>query len=483
MNFSLLLPEIVVAATALVVVLADLFVDRKGLLTLISMIGISVAFVLTAGLYGNDAQVIWQGLLAVDSFAVFMKLIFLGLSALVILASTDYVKRMRGFRGEFHALILLSTLGMMLLSTSTSLISVFVSLELASVPLYALVGFLKDQRGTESALKYVLLSAVNSALLLYGMALIFGFTGTVSLNEIAQVIGALSISEIWTQPGLLIGLVLVLAGFGFKVAAVPFHMWAPDVYEGAPTPVALLLSAGSKLAGFAVLLRVLTSVFAAPEALSHSWGIVLGVVAALGMTIGNLLAIPQGNIKRLLAYSGVAHSGYMLMAMAAVGLAGGGAPASTILFYMLAFAFAEVAVFAAVVIASERIGDKIQDYTGLARRAPWLGIALTIGLLSLTGIPPLAGFIAKLYVFSQAAENGLWWLVIIAVLNTVISAYYYLRIVRIMWQGEPAENAPVTAGITPRMVVLVSAVATLALGLFPVLGMKLAEFGAAIFLP
>lgn len=483
MNFTLLLPEMVLAATALLVVLGDLFFGRKGLLTFISLAGIAASFICAAILTGQETQTIWGGLLAVDGLAIFMKLIFLGLSALIILASTDYVQRLRNFHGEYHALILLSALGMMLLSSSTSLITIFISLELASVPIYALTGFLKDQRGTESALKYVLLSAVNSAVLLYGLALIFGFTGSIALTEVAQTVGALSFSDILAQPGLIVGLVLVMAGFGFKIAAVPFHMWAPDVYEGSPTPVALLLSAGSKLAGFAVLLRVMVSAFATPLALSQSWGIILAVLAALGMTLGNLLAIPQSNIKRLLAYSGIAHSGYMLMAMAATGYASGETPVSTLLFYMLAFVLAEVVVFTAVTIASQRIGDQIADYTGLGKRAPWLAIALTVGLISLTGIPPAAGFIAKFYVFSQAAEGGLWWLVVIAVLNTVISAYYYLRVVRLMWQGEPAENTPVTAGLAPKLVLIIAAIAVLVVGLLPIWGMKLAEFGAGLFLP
>ena len=483
MNFTLLLPEIVLAATALVVILGDLFLNRKGLLTLISLIGIAASFILTTTLARHDPQTIWQGLLAVDGLAILMRLIFLGLSALVIVVSTDYVNRIRGLRGEYHALILLSTLGMMLLSSSTNLITIFVSLELVSVPIYALVGFLKDQRGTESALKYVLLSAINSAILLYGLALIFGFTGATSLSGIAQTVGSLSISEIMAQPGLIFGLALTLAGFGFKIAAVPFHMWAPDVYEGSPTPVALFLSAGSKLAGFAVLLRVLSSAFAAPTAVTQGWGLVMAILAAVGMSTGNLLAIPQSNIKRMLAYSGISHSGYMLMAVAAMGKAYEGAPASSLLFYMLGFALAEVVAFAVVAIASQRVGDQIADYAGLGKRAPALAAALTVGLLSLMGIPPAAGFIAKFYVFSQAAEGGLWWLVIIAVLNTVLSAYYYLRVIRLMWQGEPSDSTPITVGMASKIALLFTTLAVLALGIFPFWGMKLAEFGAAIFLP
>jgi len=485
MDFRLLLPEIILASTALLVVLGDLFISRKGFQTIVSLLGIAASIIAVLTLTNQNPQAIWEGLLVYDRLAFFMKLLFLGLAALVILASTDYVRRMRNFHGEYLALILISTLGMMLLTSATNLISVFVALELTSVPLYALTGFLKNQRGTESALKYVLLSAVNSALLLYGLALIFGFTGTASLSGVAQTISALPAKELWAQPGLVLGLVLVLAGFGFKIAAVPFHMWAPDVYEGSPTPIALLLSAGSKLAGFAILLRIPISAFSAPAGLTNGWGILLAILAALGMCLGNLLAIPQTNIKRLLAYSGIAHSGYMLITMAVVGIAGFSinTPVSSLLFYMLAFALAEVVVFTAVIIVSERIGDQIADYAGLGRRAPWLALALTIGLISLTGIPPTAGFIAKFTIFSSAAEGGLWWLVIIAVLNTVISAYYYLRVVRLIWQGTALENTSPTASKVPKIVLLITTLAVLAIGLIPVWGMKLAEFGAVIFTP
>jgi NADH-quinone oxidoreductase subunit N len=482
-----LLPEMIVAGTALLVILGDLFIERKGLLTVMSLAGIAAALVFTIpdivtgsapGLASVDHPFI------ADNFAVFMKLVFLSLAGLIILASVDYVKRMRNFHGEYLALILLSVLGMMLLTESTNLIAIFVSLEMVSIPIYVLVGFLKDRLSTESSLKYLLLSSVNSGVLLFGLALLFGFTGSATITGVSQTVGEISGSGIWAQPGLILGIVLVLAAFGFKIAAVPFNMWAPDVYEGSPTSITLLLSAGSKLAGFGVLLRILVTVFAHPATLSSGWAGLIAVLAALGMTIGNVLAIPQTNIKRLLAYSGIAHSGYMLVAVAALGFSSGFSPdsAGSLLFYMLAFALAEVLVFTGVMVVSERISDSIDDYAGLGKRSPWLATAITIGLISLTGIPPAAGFIAKFYIFSQAIDNGLVWLIVIAVLNTVISAFYYLRIVRLMWLAKPEDGTQVVSSIWPGLVLIAGSLGVLGLGLFPIWGIKLAEFGARILM-
>ena len=477
----------IVAGTALLVILCDLILGRKGWLTITSLAGITAALAfavrdIIAGTSPGSSTLEFP--FVADNFAVFMKFVFLSLAGMIIIASLDYVKRMKNFHGEYLGLILLSVLGMMLLTQSTNLIAIFVSLEMVSIPIYALTGFLKDRHSTESSLKYLLLSSVNSAVLLFGLALLFGFTGSITLAGVSHVVGGISGNSAWAQPGLVLGLVLIVAAFGFKIAAVPFNMWAPDVYEGSPTSITLLLSAGSKLAGFGVLFRILTTVFTPPFALSHGWAGIAAVLAVLGMTLGNVIAIPQTNIKRLLAYSGIAHSGYMLVAVAAVGFSSGFTPdsAGSLLFYMLAFALAEVLAFTGIMVASDRISDSINDYSGLARRSPWLAMALTIGLISLTGIPPAAGFIAKFYIFSQALNSGLLWLVIIAVLNTVISAFYYLRIIRLMWLATPKDDTPVSSSIWPKFVLLVSSLGVLGMGLFPIWGIKLAEFGARMLL-
>jgi NADH-quinone oxidoreductase subunit N len=485
-NLSLLIPEIIIAITAISIILLDLFIQRKGWLTIISLAGIAGAFIGALCLTQEPSQIICNGLLSLDSMALFFKMFFLALTFLIILVSSDYVVRFNRFHGEFHALILLASLGMMLMASSADLISVFLSLELTTISFYALTGFLKNRQSTEAALKYVLLGSINSALLLYGFSLIFGFTGHTHLSDIAIALQSLSISNLTANPGLLLGLILIIAGFGFKIASVPFYMWAPDVYEGAPTPVTLFLSTASKLAGFSVLLRVMLTVFIQPAAISHDWGIIIALISAIGMTLGNLLAIPQNNIKRMLAYSGIAQTGYMLTALAALGIAGvvDSTTLSSLLFFMVTFAMAEVCVFAAVIIASETLNsDTIGDYAGLKKRAPALTVAITIGLFSLMGMPPTAGFMAKFYLFSEVAAAGLTWLVIIAVLNSVISAFYYLKVIRIMWMENPEQIKTLRASAAPGFVLAIASIGIILFGLLPVWGMKLAELGAKLILP
>jgi NADH-quinone oxidoreductase subunit N len=404
---------------------------------------------------------------------------------MVILASADYVGRMRDFHGEFHALVLTATLGAMLTAAATDLISILLSIELTTISFYALVGFLKDGKASESSLKYILLGAVNSAVLLYGLAMLFGFSGSTHLAGIAQVVAGIPSHGVAGSAGLLFGLVLVLAGFGFKIAAVPFHMWAPDVYEGAPTPITLYLSTASKIAGFSILLRFLLTGFIQPLTLSQNWGVALAIISALTMTLGNLLAIPQTNIKRLLSYSSIAQSGYMLIALASLGMtaAASGAIQSSLLYFILAFALAELAVFTAVIIISHRLNsDTIADYAGLAKRSPLPAAALTAGLLSLMGLPPMAGFIAKFYVFSQAARSGLIWLVIVAVLNSAISAYYYLRIVKTMWMDEPVGDAQISSAFAPKLALVIACLGIILLGIAPALITRATEFGAHLLL-
>jgi NADH-quinone oxidoreductase subunit N len=486
LNLELLTPELSLLVTAVLVILLDLFIARKGVLAVLSIVGIVVAAGFTLSMWGGATQAAFGNMLAVDSFALFFKLLFLVIAALIILASTDYVAKFPRFQGEYYALVLLAALGMMLMAATAELISIYIALELTSISLYVLTGFLKDPRSTEASLKYLLLGAVASAVLLFGMALLFGFTGQTQLGDIARVIQGLSLSGGMDSPGLILAIVLLVAGFGFKIAAVPFQMWVPDVYEGAPTPVAAYLSVGSKAAGFAVVLRVFYSALGSPEWLSLDWGMLFAVLAAIGMTVGNITAIPQTNIKRLLGYSSIAQAGYLMVGLATVGLS----PAADIggrsglLFFLASYTLTNLGAFIAIIAISNKIGSElIADYSGVARRSPVLALALTLCLISLIGMPPAAGFMAKFYIFSGAVQQGLLWLVIIAVINSVISAFYYLRVVKMMWFGEPASPEKVPSSGPLRIALALSSIGVLALGIVPGLAIKLAELAAKIFVP
>ncbi|MFC2021992.1 NADH-quinone oxidoreductase subunit N [Chloroflexota bacterium] len=484
MNLEFFIPELSLAGFAIAVILLDLFIERKGLLAVISLAGLVISAGFTIAMWGGSPQAIFNNMLAVDSFALFFKLLFLGIAALVILASTDYVSKFTRFQGEYYALVLLSALGMMLMAATTELISIYIALELTSISLYVLVGFLKDPKSTEASLKYLLLGAIASAILLYGMALVFGVTGKTQLGEIAQVIQAMSLQTTLANPALILGIVLLVAGFGFKIAAVPFHMWVPDVYEGAPTPITAYLSVGSKAAGFAIILRVFYSAFGLPEWLSLNWGLVFAVLAAIAMTLGNVTALPQTNIKRMLGYSSIAQAGYLMVGLATMGVS----PVadvlgrSGVLFFLAGYAVANLGAFIAIIAISNKLNsDLIQDYSGMIKRAPLLALALSLCLISLIGMPPAAGFMAKFYIFSGAVQHGLLWLVIIAVLNSVISAYYYLRVVKVMWFGEPVSEEIVPSSRALRVALSLSCLGVLLFGIIPGYVMGLAESAARMF--
>jgi len=484
LNLALFIPELTLFVFTVAVILLDLFIQRKGVLAIISLIGLFVAAGSIMFIPVSPPQAIFNNMLAVDNFAFFFKLLFLGIAFLLILASTDYVAKFARFQGEYYALILLSTLGMMLMAATTNLISIYIALELTSISLYILVGFLKDPKSTEASLKYLLLGAVASAILLYGMALVFGFTGKTQLGEIAVAIQGMSLETASASPALILGIVLLVAGFGFKIAAVPFHMWVPDVYEGAPTPITAYLSVASKAAGFAIILRVFYSAFGLPHWLSLDWALIFAVLAAIGMTLGNVVAIPQANIKRMLGYSSIAQAGYLMVGLATMGLS----PAtdvlgrSGIIFFLASYAAANLGAFIAIIAISNKLNsDLIEDYSGMGKRAPLLALGLTLCLISLIGLPPAAGFMAKFYIFSAAVKYGLLWLVIIAVLNSVISAYYYLRVVKVMWFGGPASEEKVPSSGALRLALSLSCLGVLLLGIVPGYIMRLAELAAQMF--
>lgn len=472
-NLYLLSPEISLLAVALMVILFDLFIGRKRVLGWVSAVGLLLPFVFTITLWGtNDTA--FGGALVVDQFSLFFKLFFLVVTALVIFSSINYSRKFAPFRGEFYALLLLATTGMMLLASTRELISIFVALELTGIPLYVLAGFLRTDKSSEAGLKYLLLGAIASAVLLYGMAMVFGLTGTTYLGSIAA---AVSADGLVGNAGLLMGIVLLVAGFGFKLATVPFQMWVPDVYEGAPTPITAYLSVASKAAGFAVVVRIF---YEALGPASVDWGMIFAVLAAITMTLGNVVALAQTNIKRLLGYSSIAHAGYLMIGLAAATSTG----SSAIMFYLGCYAVMNLGAFIAIIAISNRIGsDEIADYSGMAKRSPLLAAALALCLISLTGIPPTAGFMAKLYIFNAGIDANLIWLVIVGVLNAVIAAYYYLRIVKLMYLGEPVSEERVTSTRSLNVALAIACLGVLVLGIYPWVVLKVTETASSLFLP
>jgi NADH-quinone oxidoreductase subunit N len=465
-----LTPELSLLVFALVVILFDLFIKRKKVLAAVSIAGVIVSAGFTVAMWGTPSEAILYGTLAVDNFALFFELLLLAAVGLVILASQDYVSKFERFQGEFYALVLISAVGMMLLVAATDLIAIYVALELSGISLYVLATFLKDKKSTEAGLKYLLLGAVASAVLLYGMAFVFGFTGKTCLTCIADYVQGMPGAGLLSNPALLMGMVLLAAGFGFKIACFPFQMWVPDVYEGAPTPITAYLSVASKAAGFAVILRVFFVALGSPDWLSLNWGMMFAILSAITMTVGNVVAILQSNIKRMLGYSSIAQAGYLMVGLATVGMAVGNDAVgqSGLLFFLMSYAVTNLGAFIAVIAISNKIdSDEINDYTGIGKRAPLLAVALTLCLISLIGLPPTAGLIAKIYIFSGAVQHGLLWLVIVAVINSCVSAFYYLRVVKVMWLGDPASEEKVPSSWALRIALALCCLFVLLLGIVP----------------
>jgi NADH-quinone oxidoreductase subunit N len=430
-------PQFAVLLAAAAVLLVDALVPhQRRLLPYVALLGLGVSPIwTTTWVARDDYQTALSGTLALDQYSVFFYYLFVGITATVVLASIDWVNREGRGQGEYYALILTTCSGLMFLSAARDLITIFLALELSSIPQYILAGWGKDARSSEAGLKYLLLGAIASSLLLYGMALLYGLTGSTFLVEIGQSIQAGGEAS---RSLLVLAMVLLIAGFGFKMAVVPFQMWVPDVYQGAPTPVAAFLSVGSKAAGFAVITRIFFEAFGA-KFLSDDWSMMFAVLAAVTMTVGNLAAIVQTDIKRMLGYSSVAQAGNFLVGLAAISVAGSEFTlgASGVLLFLAAYAFTNLGAFIAIIAISQKIGsDQISDYAGMWKRSPFLTVALAFCLVSLTGIPPTAGFWAKMYIFNAGIRADLAWLVIIGVLNSVVSAYYYLSVVRQMFLGQ-----------------------------------------------
>jgi len=467
-----LLPPMVILLTAALVLVLDLVPPRRskehlGGLALAGFIG---ALLTTLVQWGGGARG-FHDMVVLDNYALFVDVVVSYAGALVVLLSLDYLRRNGVESGEYYALVLFAAAGMMLLASANDLVAVFLSLELMSLSLYILAGLFKARLASgEASMKYFLLGAFASSFLVYGIALVFGATGSTNFDHIATATAGRA-----ADPLLLVALGLLLVGFGFKTAAVPFHMWAPDVYEGAPTSVTAFIATGSKAAALAALIRVLIVGLRSVQA---DWTALLWAVAAVTMTAGNLVAIAQSNLKRMLAYSSIAHVGYML-----VGLVAGGAPgAGAVLFYLLAYTFTTVGAFGVITLCA-RAGEEaveVAEYAGLARRHPVLAATLGLFLLSLIGIPPLAGFAGKFYLFGAAVRAGFVWLAVVAVLNSAFASYYYLRVIVYMYMreadGDGATYAPSLAG---GLALAISVVGIVLLGVMPAPFVDLAQTAVA----
>jgi NADH-quinone oxidoreductase subunit N len=477
-NFAWLpiLPLIAVTIGAVVILLVGVRMadDESEGLGWLALATLGVAFVLALGLIGQTG-VAFAGALAVDGFSAFFVLTILITAGFTILMSLDYASDNNLAGAEYYSLLLFSTVGMMLMAAAGDLIVIFLGLETMSIAVYVLAGLRRrDPRSNEAAIKYFLLGAFSTGFLLYGIALIYGATGSIKLDAIHAELSA----PITSSPLLRLGLAMMLVGFGFKVAAVPFHMWTPDVYEGAPTPITAFMAVGVKLGAFAGFVRIFLVGFLP---VSGQWSDALWVLAALTMTTGNVIAVVQTNIKRMLAYSAIAHAGYVLVGMIAASAEGGAA----VLYYLLAYAFTTLGAFGVVVALERRqlAGDLIADYRGLSTRSPALAGAMAVFLLSFTGVPPLAGFMGKFYVFSAALRHGYTYLVVIAVINSVIAAFYYFSVMVAMYMEEGGVE-PVRMTRKPALVAAIglSAIATVLVGVYPAPYMTAAQnaFNSAV---
>lgn len=479
LNLGVALPSVFLALYATVLLVIDIFIaeERKIRTVWLAIAGLAVTFVLNLAVYTTVDEAFY-GMFVADPFSAFLNLVVILTAVISILMAVDYMKRVGAERGEFYVLILFTCAGVMFMGHANNLVVVFVGLELLSIPLYILAAFrYPDPRSEESGMKYLILGAFSSAFFVFGAALVYGATGTTSLPVIFDIIEAGAVAS---PIMLVMGAGLVLVGLGFKVAAVPFHMWTPDVYEGAPTPVTAFMSVGAKIGGFASLLRImivaLPLLMVGNETVHASWQLTVALLAVATLVLANFVALAQTNIKRLLAYSSIAHAGYILMAVAAAGTQGyADIAAQAALVYLMAYMFTNLGAFG-VAIALEQpdgSGTSLDDFIGLGRSRPALALIMAFFMLSLTGIPLTSGFIGKWLVFNAVIQSGMIWLAVIGVLTSVVSAFYYIRIIVNMFlrdgEGDPA------SGLTPylNLGIYASFAGTLVLGVLPFLVINL----------
>jgi NADH-quinone oxidoreductase subunit N len=469
-----LMPELIIVGAACVLLGFDPLLKKcKDLTGILSIITIVIAAIATCCLLSGDLSggTFFAGMYKLDLFSSYFKMLFYGVGFLVMLMSFKYVKHEGINMGEYYIMMLFSIVGMMILVSAVDLLSIYVGLELMSVPLYVLAGFRQSSRqSNEGSMKYVIMGAFSSAILLYGISFIYGLTGTTDLAGIALALG----DPATAVPALSIAIVMLVAGFGFKIAGVPFHMWAPDVYQGAPTPVTSFMSTAPKAAAFAVILRVFLVALAPAY---DQWVVVVIVIAVLSMAYGNYVALSQKSIKRMLAYSSIGHAGYALLGL----VAGTHDGVASVLFYMAVYAFMNIGVFAVIVLVTiNGRGELIEDYRGLGKTNKLVAVLMMIFLFSLAGIPPMAGFMGKLYIFMALLDNGMVALAIFAVLMSAVAAYMYLRVIMVMYMKEPEGEFEMYRPICLCFVILIAAVATVWYGVFPRVLVELAQLASHI---
>ena len=466
-----LLPELVLTGATLLLLVASALTPRRNQrwLSWFGLAALTATAMALIYVSGGPPVNVSRGLIAVDAFAAFFKGIFLLSAALTLLMSLRYLDIEGAKHGEYVFMVLCATIGMMFMAGGTDLIMIFIGLETMAIAFYVLTGLLKpNRRSNEAAVKYFLLGTFSLGLLLYGMSLLYGLSGTTQLRALAIAVAAHG-----RDPWLVVAVILVVAGVGFKIAAVPFHMWAPDVYEGAPTPITAFLSVGSKAASFAMLLRIFREGL---PSMSGDWTVLFYVLSVITMTAGNIAALTQTNIKRMLAYSSIAHAGYLLIGV----IAGTPRGVAAMMIYLVVYAFMQMGAFAIVILMrrADAAGDELKDLSGLYSRQPVAAVAMLIFMLSLGGIPPTAGFMGKLWLFSAAIESHYVWLAVLGVVNSAISLYYYLRVVVYMFmKGEPTGSQPVMAPALT-CALAIALVGTLVLGMYPRPLFELAELSA-----
>ena len=455
-------PELTLVAAAMIILMLEVFTISKGRdnLAYVALAAVGVAGYLVIESLGSPMTT-FSKMYVVDDFSGFIKLVCLLGAGMTILMSVKYTKDEGIDGGEYYSLLLFATTGMFFMVSGADLITIFLGLETMSISLYALAGYARGRLASnEASIKYFILGALSSAFMLYGMSMIYGAAGVTNLHEIARIIGQ-NKENIHL---VMLGGGLVLIGFAFKISAVPFHMWTPDVYQGAPTPITAFMSAGPKAAAFAAFIRVFSD---ALISLQYQWWIIVWILAVLTMTVGNLIALSQENIKRMFAYSSIAHAGYLLVGFTAGGKLG----ESAMLFYLLIYTFMNIGAFAIVAIVGQQGEERtsVSDFAGLGYRHPLLGLAMVALLFSLAGIPPTAGFWGKYYLFTAALDQGYVWLAILAALNSVIAVFYYLRVIVVMYmREEKGESLPQNAFPASIVVVILVAIyGSVLLGITP----------------